>query len=124
MLVKNINYKSNNKLTGLKINQNKLVVNNGKLMNAGIYFFNKKIFKYLKKKKSLENEVFPFLMSLKDKNKINIIGLNYKDESKNAKNFLKKYANLYSVFLDRDGVINLDKKYVHKIKDFVFRKRC
>ncbi len=38
----------------------------------------------------------PFLMDLKDKNRINIIGLNYKDESGNAKNFLKKYGNPYS----------------------------
>ncbi len=36
----------------------------------------------------------PFLMDLKDKNRINIIGLNYKDESGNAKNFLKKYEVL------------------------------
>jgi cytochrome c biogenesis protein CcmG/thiol:disulfide interchange protein DsbE len=46
----------------------------------------------------------PFLMSLKDKNKINIIGLNYKDESKNAKNFLKKYGNPYSIIgIDKKG---------------------
>jgi len=41
---------------------------------------------------------------LKDKNKINIIGLNYKDESKNAKNFLKKYGNPYSIIgIDKKG---------------------
>jgi len=125
LLVKNINYKSNSKLTGLKINQNKLVVNNGKLMNAGIYFFNKKIFKYLKKKKSLENEVFPDLFKKKlvqgiySNKKLLDIGT-YASLNK-AKNFLKKNTNSYSVFLDRDGVINSDKKYVHKLKDFVFR---
>ena len=127
LLVKNVNYKSNNKLTGLKINQDKLVVNNGKLMNAGIYFFNKKIFKYLKfKKKSLENEIFPDLIKKKlvqgiySSKKLLDIGT-YSNLNK-AKNFLKKNTNTYSVFLDRDGVINFDKKYVHKIKDFVFRK--
>ena len=26
-------------------------------------------------------------------------------------------------FLDRDGVINYDKGYVHKIKDFVWKKK-
>jgi D-glycero-D-manno-heptose 1,7-bisphosphate phosphatase len=119
--------KSNNKLTGLKINQDKLVVNNGKLMNAGIYFFNKKIFKYLKfKKKSLENEIFPDLIKKKlvqgiySNKKLLDIGT-YSNLNK-AKNFLKKNTNSYSVFLDRDGVVNFDKKYVHKIKDFVFRK--
>ena len=25
-----------------------------------------------------------------------------------------------ALFLDRDGIINIDKKYVHKIKDFIF----
>ncbi len=39
--------------------------------------------------------------------------------------FLKKlYYNVYmkkkALFLDRDGVINIDKKYVHKIEDFEF----
>jgi NDP-sugar pyrophosphorylase family protein len=128
LLVKNLNYKSNNKLTGLKINQDKLVVNNGKLMNAGIYFFNKKIFKYLKfKKKSLENEIFPDLIKKKlvqgiySNKKLLDIGT-YANLNK-AKNFLKKNTNSYSVFLDRDGVVNFDKKYVHKIKDFVFRKK-
>lgn len=127
LLVKNINYKSNNKLAKVKINKDKSVVNNGKLMNAGIYFFNKKIFKYLKsKKKSLENEVFPDLLKKKlvqgiySNKKLLDIGT-YANLNK-AKNFLKKNTNSYSVFLDRDGVINFDKKYVHKIKDFVFRK--
>ena len=32
----------------------------------------------------------PFLMDFRDKNQINIIGLNYKDESVNAKNFLSE----------------------------------
>lgn len=31
-------------------------------------------------------------------------------------------ANNKAVFLDRDGVINIDKGYVHKINDFIFIK--
>lgn len=127
LLVKNNNYKSNNKLAKLKINKDKLVVNNGKLMNAGIYFFNKKIFKYLKSKKnSLENEVLKDLIKKQlvqgvySNKKLLDIGT-YANLNK-AKNFLKQNTNSYSVFFDRDGVINLDKKYVHKIKDFKFRK--
>lgn len=127
LLVKNNNYKSNKKLTGLKINRNKLVVYNGKLMSAGIYFFNKKIFKHLKKKtKSLENEIFPNFIKKKliqgiYSNK-KLLDIGTYTNLKKAKNFLKQNTNLYSVFLDRDGVINLDKKYVHKIKEFKFRK--
>jgi cytochrome c biogenesis protein CcmG/thiol:disulfide interchange protein DsbE len=45
-------------------------------------------------------------MDLKDKNRINIIGLNYKDESANAKNFLKKYGNPYSsIGVDKKGEV-------------------
>ena len=48
----------------------------------------------------------PFLMDLKDKNQINIIGLNYKDENANAKNFLKKYGNPYSLIgVDKKGEV-------------------
>ncbi len=46
----------------------------------------------------------PFLMSLKNKNKIDIIGINYKDETTNAQNFLKKYGNPYSrIGVDKKG---------------------
>jgi cytochrome c biogenesis protein CcmG/thiol:disulfide interchange protein DsbE len=48
----------------------------------------------------------PFLMDLKDKNQIDIIGLNYKDESGNAKNFLKKYGNPFSLIgVDKKGEV-------------------
>ena len=48
----------------------------------------------------------PFLMDLKNKNQINIIGLNYKDESGNAKNFLKNYGNPYSLIgVDKKGEV-------------------
>ena len=39
----------------------------------------------------------PLLMNLKKKNQINIIGINYKDEQINAKNFLKNYGNPYQL---------------------------
>ncbi len=48
----------------------------------------------------------PFLMNLKNKNKINIVGLNYKDENANAKNFLKKNGNPFSLIgVDKKGEI-------------------
>ena len=63
LLVKNTNYKSNNKLSNLKLNQNNKVTINGNLMNAGVYLFDKKIFNYLKLQKiSLESQIFPKLI--------------------------------------------------------------
>jgi len=46
----------------------------------------------------------PFLMKLSSLKNIEIIGLNYKDKNKNAKNFLRKLKNPYKLILsDRDG---------------------
>ena len=46
----------------------------------------------------------PFLMKLSLLKNIEIIGLNYKDKNKNAKNFLKELKNPYKLILsDRDG---------------------
>ena len=50
----------------------------------------------------------PFLMRLKNKNKIDIIGINYKDETTNAQNFLKKYGNPYSrIGVDKKGEVTI-----------------
>ena len=46
----------------------------------------------------------PFLMSLRKKKNLEIIGLNYKDNIKQAKKFLKKLNNPYVIILsDKDG---------------------
>ena len=51
----------------------------------------------------------PFLMSLNSDNKVNIIGMNYKDNFKNAENFLKKLGNPYKkIFIDLDGTIAIE----------------
>ena len=50
----------------------------------------------------------PLLMKLK-KNKISIIGINYKDNNRNAKIFLKKYGNPYQeVLLDNKGELSIN----------------
>ena len=50
----------------------------------------------------------PFLMQLKKK-KISIIGINYKDNKKNAKVFLQKYGNPYKeVLLDNKGELSIN----------------
>ena len=49
------------------------------------------------------------LMSLNDDNKINVIGMNYKDNKKNAENFLKELGNPYKdIFMDTDGTIAIE----------------
>jgi cytochrome c biogenesis protein CcmG/thiol:disulfide interchange protein DsbE len=46
----------------------------------------------------------PLLMTLKQNNKIDIIGLNYKDNKKNAVNFLQELGNPYEkIFIDLEG---------------------
>ena len=51
----------------------------------------------------------PFLMNLNLDNKVNIIGINYKDDLKNAKNFLKELGNPYKeIFIDIDGTIAIE----------------
>ena len=54
-------------------------------------------------------EEHPFLMNLNLNNKVNIIGMNYKDNLKNAKNFLNELGNPYNnIFTDLDGTIAIE----------------
>ena len=126
-LIENKSYKSNQKLTTLNIKGNKLIYQRKtRLMNAGVYFFKKKFLKFIQNKNlSLENDVLPKLIKngkisgIKTKKFFIDIGTpkNFKNAKKNLfKEFFKPAA-----FLDRDGVVNYDKGYVHKIKDFKFR---
>ena len=75
ILVKNINYKSNNKLSSLEIKNNKIIYKKqSKFMNSGYYIINKQIIKYLKKGfNSFEEDI---LKNLILENKINGIKLN------------------------------------------------
>ena len=126
-LIKNKSYKSNKKLVSMGIKNNKIIYqkkNNFK--NGGVYFFKKKILKFIKNKNtSLEDQLLPGLIK-----KRKISGLVVKNffldigTPKNfnrAKNLLLKNCTKPAAFLDRDGVINYDTGYVHKIKDFKFR---
>ena len=54
-------------------------------------------------------EEHSFLMSLKDRKNLKIIGLNYKDNIVNAKSFLKELGNPYEIILlDEDGVVSIE----------------
>ena len=120
ILVRNQDYKSNNKLNKLKIEEKFIKESNqSKLMNSGVYFFKKNIFNLIprNKKISLENNVLPNLIKKKK-----IKGI-YSDDyfinigSKNNLNFAKKkLINIIkkpAIYLDRDGVINEDTGYPH-----------
>tara|TARA_A100000164_G_scaffold225113_1_gene199530 strand:+ start:1742 stop:2257 length:516 start_codon:yes stop_codon:yes gene_type:complete len=51
----------------------------------------------------------PFLMILSRNKNIEIIGLNYKDNSENAKIFLKEMGNPYNIILlDNEGTISIE----------------
>ena len=51
----------------------------------------------------------PYLMELKKSKKLKIVGLNYKDQVKNAKNFLNELNNPYTLILsDTDGTIAIE----------------
>ena len=51
----------------------------------------------------------PLLMKLNLNNEINIIGMNYKDNKENAKNFLKELGNPYKkIITDTDGIIAIE----------------
>ena len=50
-----------------------------------------------------------FLMNLNLDNKVNIVGMNYKDNIKSAKNFLNELGNPYKkIFIDIDGTIAIE----------------
>jgi D,D-heptose 1,7-bisphosphate phosphatase len=115
------------KLNKLVLINNKVQINkNSTLMNGGVYYFKKNIFKYIKKNLSLEDDV---LIKLINKNKINgkifnnfFIDIGSEYYLKMAASKLKKHFKKPAIFLDRDGVINYDYGYVYKYKDFKFKR--
>ena len=122
------NKKQNSKkLNNLSLNNNLVSIKkNSNLMNGGTYFFKKEIFKYITKKNhSLENDLLPKLIRQEKiggkifKNFFIDIGSKYYFNLADRK--LKNEFNKPAIFLDRDGVINHDYGYVHKINKFKFR---
>ena len=51
----------------------------------------------------------PLLMELSKNQSVKLIGLNYKDNQINAKNFINKFGNPYSqILIDNDGTLSIE----------------
>lgn len=127
-LVKNQNYKLNNLLTNLNVKKGKIIFDKkSKFMNAGIYYVNKNNLKNFHAKKfSFEND---YLKNLIIKKKVHgkkynneLIDIGTPQNLKIAKVKLPKIFKKPGIFLDRDGVINHDYGYVHKMSNFKLKK--
>lgn len=54
-------------------------------------------------------EEHPYLMQLLQNNKLEIVGINFKDKNKNALSFLNKQGNPYKkIFIDNDGSLSIN----------------
>jgi D-glycero-D-manno-heptose 1,7-bisphosphate phosphatase len=98
-------------------------------INSGTYIFSKKICNIKSKKfSSLENDILPKLVEKKKiqalkylKSYNNFIDIGIPSDYKKVEKFLIRAFSKPAIFLDRDGVINEDLHYVHKVKDFIWK---
>lgn len=128
-LLKNKNYKSNKTLTALTLLKKKIVFSKKNLfMNSGVYFIKKKFLNTLKNKVlSLEKNILPELIKKEQVSgeiysKKFFIDIGTKKNLLLAKKKLPLLNKNKAFLLDRDGVINEDRGYIYKIKDFKILK--
>tara|TARA_Y100000591_G_C21817483_1_gene691582 strand:- start:374 stop:1303 length:930 start_codon:yes stop_codon:yes gene_type:complete len=126
-LASNFNYKKNKKMNYLDIDKDNIVkFKKSKFMNGGIYYFSKKIFKYISNKKiSLENDILYNLILIKKIKGVKCLNRFIDIGTLKNLNFLKKNSNYVkqkAAFFDRDGVINQLKKndYIKSFSEFKF----
>ena len=121
--------KNNNKFDCFKLNKdNSIKIDIKKkslLVNSGLIICSKKILKFLKKKGSLEKDVYPKLIDEKTiyakEYNAKFIDMGRIHDLKKMPSFIKKFYYKPALFLDRDGVINKDIGYANQIKDFIWR---
>jgi D,D-heptose 1,7-bisphosphate phosphatase len=129
ILTKDFKKSLTSNLLNLDLTKNKLVKfsNKKKFISAGVIFFKRKLLKSINYKTfSIEKDILNKLIIKKKIKGIEHEGL-FIDigTPKNyilAKSLILKYFNKPAIFLDRDGVINIDKGYTYKIKDFKIQK--
>lgn len=128
VLSKNYNSSLSEKLSNLKLEKNRVInfCKKRNFINAGTIFFRKKVIKSLNAKTlSLENDILNKYISKKKMQ--GIICSNFLIDIGTPKNYIiakkliPKYFYRPAIFLDRDGVVNLDKGYTYKITDFKFQ---
>ena len=127
--------KKGDRFSKVLLNRNGLILQfNSKkslLINSGSYIFSKKICnKKSKKFSSLEKDILPDLVKKKQlqgkkfTNKHNnFIDIGVPKDYLRVEKFLSRSFLKKAVFLDRDGVINKDTGYVHKIQDFIWKTK-
>jgi D-glycero-D-manno-heptose 1,7-bisphosphate phosphatase len=129
-LLKNINYKLNNTLAPIAIRRRKKIIfsNKNLYINGGIYFIKKNFLNIIKNKiTSLEKDILPELIK---KEKVGgeiyfkkfFIDIGTKKNLFIAKKKLPCLNKNKAFLLDRDGVINEDRGYIYKKKDFKILK--
>lgn len=120
---KNIN---NNDTLNLDNKKNIIYDKKSIYISSGLYFFNSRFLKTIENKpSSLEKDILPIFIK-KKKITGHIISSLFIDIG--TKHDLGKFKKLdaklkKAIFLDRDGVINYDKGYTYKIKDFKFKSK-
>ena len=128
VLVKSLNEKKDLKRYKLDKYKNIIPKTKSSYFNGNIYYFNKKIFKFINKKiVNLEKNILPELIIKKLISGIysKDFYINFKNEINHNKSKIQLINHLKkpSIFLDRDGVINHDSGYTHKFSSFKFRKK-
>lgn len=92
-----------------------------KLINGGIYLLRKSIFKNLKKNFiSLENDIFPNIVNSGKVNGLKIKGFFIDIGTVKSLEYAKKrdwQKDKKAVVFDRDGTLNHDEGYTHKLED-------
>jgi D,D-heptose 1,7-bisphosphate phosphatase len=126
-VVKNTNYKSNKKLNNLVISSGMVKYGKSNNINAGVYFIKNKFLKQIKNKNySLESDIIPALINKKKVSgqKVNsfFLDIGTYQNLNFGKKIIPKETLKKAAFLDRDGVINFDYKYVHSMKNFKLKK--